>query len=70
MFTFLSLSFEYGLHHYANGGSRCASVVQCDRVAMISVVRIIFPVLRKEDGVVVDKYDESSSHPHICDTEA
>ena len=42
--------------------------VQSDGVALISAVRSLFPVLRKEGGVVVGKHDGSSSHQRICDT--
>ena len=59
-----------------NGGGYCGLVgdvtsseqVQCDRLAANSVVRIIFPVLREEDGAVVDGYNGSSFNPRICGT--
>ena len=42
--------------------------VQCDGMAKISAVTIIFPVLRKEDSAAVGKYDGSNFKPRICDT--
>ena len=47
---------------------RSIEQVKCDRLATVSVVRIIFPVLRKKDGAVVGKYDGSSFHPRMCGT--
>ena len=47
---------------------RIREQVQCDGLVVISVVMIIFPVFRKEDGVIFGKYDGSSFYPGICGT--
>ena len=49
-------------------GVRSSEQVQCDWVAVLNVVRVIFTVLRREDGAIIGESDGSSSHPRICGT--